>query len=1026
MKERGINNTFKKIIFESNEMVFLADDSYPYNIFYSNQAFENQIGQFLDERSLVGLGLDINSYIFNEELILPFMGVEYTFFLELPQENASNYFLFYKGKEMRGQGLPTKSDSQYFFRNSIDLIGIGQESFLTWISNSVKPLLGYNPEEIVNIELCSFFHADDYEKVKSLLFDVRQERKNSNFIARILSKNGGYKWFEFNVHFIVGKFYAVGRDVTDIQNQIVETQNKNELYALSERLAHIGFWEMNTEENTVYFSDESLSIFGLKKNSDLTLEETVNLFSPENRSLVKTSISALLASGKEFDLSLQIKKAEDTVNWVKFSGKTIVLSNKESKMFGTVQDITEEHSQLNQLGVFKEIFNLSPDAVLICDIHGKILFYNQLARDTFGDTDSSGFPEIISEIEPLFSEKEIWDNHIEQLSAHGNKIYQSSFKNAQGVEKPVEVSVRLSQIQDFNYLISHIREVQDRPSSVNISSGSTDFLHHLTEHIPGALYQFVVEKEGDMKFTYLSTGIKQILDLSETELADFNDVGKAISKVHPEDIAIVLTSTVTSARRLSAWSCKFRIVEPGTKNYKWVMGAAKPELLENGDVVWYGYLTDITDQKVFEDKLRNAKEEALKASQIKSEFLSIISHELRTPLNAISGSVYSLLQDDHSQIQASAFNTINFAVENLITMINDLLDFQKIEAGKLTLEMVPMIIEEVVGNVINGLEYHAKDSGNKLILNIKNDLNFEVKGDKVRLSQVLNNLVTNALKFTNKGIVEVILELKSANDEKVKAYFEVKDNGIGIADEHKNRIFNEFDQIQHSFSKKYGGTGLGLSITKKLLGLMGSDINLRSELGLGSSFFFEIEFEKVNPKTSILPSSGQKPVIELATEKPAAVPERPLEQEVEKTESVISSPEPPVVFSKPKSLSEIKLLMAEDNDVNALVLGKIIKKWGIQYHRVNNGKLAVEAIEDGDYDCILMDIQMPVMNGFDATEKIKEISNVPILALSAADKIEVMDRIDKTGFDGYVAKPIDASELLRKIKEVLKIENQSV
>jgi PAS domain S-box-containing protein len=1026
MKERGINNTFKKIIFESSEMVFLADDSYPYNIFYSNQSFENQIGQFLDERSLVGLGLDINSYIFNEELILPFMGVEYTFFLELPQENASNYFLFYKGKEMRGQGLPTKSDSQYFFRNSIDLIGIGQESFLTWISNSVKTLLGYNPEEIVNIELCSFFHPDDYEKVKSLLFDVRQERKNSNFISRILSKNGGYKWFEFNVHFIVGKFYAVGRDVTDIQNQVIETQNKNELYALSESLSHIGFWEMNTEENTVYFSDESLSIFGIKKNSDLTLEETVNLFSPENRSLVKTSISALLTSGKEFDLSLQIKNAEDTVKWVKFSGRTIVLSNKESKVFGTVQDITEEHSQLNQLGVFKEIFNLSPDAVLICDIQGKVLFYNQLARDTFCDTESFGFPENISEIEPLFSEKEIWENHIQQLSAHGNKIYQSSFKNAQGIEKPVEVAVRLSQIQDFNYLISHIREVQDRPSSVSISNVSTDFLHHLTEHIPGALYQFVVEKDGDMKFTYLSTGIKQILDLSETELSDFNDVGKAISKVHPEDIASVLTSTVTSARRLSAWSCKFRIVEPGTTNYKWVMGAAKPELLENGDVVWYGYLTDITDQKVFEDKLRNAKEEALKASQIKSEFLSIISHELRTPLNAISGSVYSLLQDDHTQIQASAFNTINFAVENLITMINDLLDFQKIEAGKLTLEMAPMIIEEVVGNVIKGLEYHAKDSGNKLILNIKNDLNFDVKGDKVRLSQILNNLVTNALKFTNQGIVEVIVELKSANDEKVKAYFEVKDNGIGIADEHKNRIFNEFDQIQHSFSKKYGGTGLGLSITKKLLGLMGSDINLRSELGLGSSFFFEIEFEKVNPKTSIRTESGQRPVIGETTDKPAAVPERPVEQKNEKPESVISIPEPPVVFSKPKSLSEIKLLMAEDNDVNALVLGKIIKKWGIQYHRVNNGKLAVEAIEDGDYDCILMDIQMPVMNGFDATEKIKEISNVPILALSAADKIEVMDRIDKTGFDGYVAKPIDASELLRKIKEVLKIENQSV
>jgi CheY-like chemotaxis protein len=134
--------------------------------------------------------------------------------------------------------------------------------------------------------------------------------------------------------------------------------------------------------------------------------------------------------------------------------------------------------------------------------------------------------------------------------------------------------------------------------------------------------------------------------------------------------------------------------------------------------------------------------------------------------------------------------------------------------------------------------------------------------------------------------------------------------------------------------------------------------------------------------------------------------------------------QPPV--SRPKTLSDVKHLMAEDNDVNALVLGKIIKKWGIQYHRVSNGKLAVEAVQDGEYDCILMDIQMPVMNGFDATEKIKELSDVPVLALSAADKVEVMDRIEKTGFDGYVAKPIDASELLRKIKEVLKIANQSV
>lgn len=1027
MKERGINNTFKKIIFESSEMVFLADDSYPYNIFYSNQAFENQIGQFLDERNLVGLGLDINSYIFNEELILTFMGVEYTFYLELPQENASNYFLFYKGKELRGQGLPNKNESQYFFRNTIDLIGIGQESFLTWVSGSVKQALGYNPDEITNIELCSYFHPDDLEKVKSLVLDFRQERKNTNFEARLISKNGDYRWFEFNVHFIVGKFYAVARDITASKDLLEQKQNLNQLYALGEKLGHIGFWEINTEDNSVYFSDELYNVFGLKKNTELTLESMVNLFQPADRSMVKNAVSSLISSSKEIDLLLEIKAGEDGFKWIEFSGRAHILTNNISRIFGTIQDVSRDKEKADQLDLSKEILNGYPDGAFVADMSGNIVFYNQLALHKIGSKDGKTFPDQISNLEPLFDQKEVWENHLSQLSAEGVKTYQSELLTNDGNDLHVEIASKLVQIQEVNHVVSSFREISGTREKTHSESVAPDFLTHLTEQIPGALYQFVVDREGEMKFSYLSPGIQNILDLKDKEVAGFNDVGKAISKVHPEDIANVLTSTVSSARKLTPWSCKFRIIEPETKNYKWVLGAAKPEQLENGDVVWYGYLTDITDQKKFEDKLRSAKEEAMKASQIKSEFLSIISHELRTPLNAISGSVYSLLQDDHTPVQAAAFNTINFAVDNLITMINDLLDFQKIEAGKLSLEMSPMNLEEVVKNVISGLEYHAKDSGNKLALHFKQDAGFEVKGDKVRLSQILNNLITNALKFTEKGSVDVTVDIREEDSSKVKVYFEVKDTGIGIAEEHKDRVFNEFDQVQNSFSKKYGGTGLGLAITKKLLDLMNSKIDLYSEVGAGSTFFFEIAFEKMFGQSSAFAGDEHQPEVEVKStkvEKIAPLKEPKKQEKDSASDEEKEAPEMPAK-SRPKTLSEVRLLMAEDNDVNALVLGKIIKKWGIQYHRVSNGKLAVEAVQDGEYDCILMDIQMPVMNGFEATEKIKEISNVPVLALSAADKIEVMDRIEKTGFDGYVAKPIDASELLRKIKDVLKIANQS-
>ncbi len=1018
MKERGINNTFKKIIFESSEMIFLADDTYPYNIFYTNQVFEDLIGQFLDERSLVGLGLDINAYIFNEELILPFMGVEYTFFLELPQENDSNYFLFYKGKEMRGQGLPTKKDSQYFFRNTVDLVGIGQESYLTWVSNSVKNLLGYSPEEITNIELCSFFHPEDLEKVKGMLFEVRQERRNNDFTARLLAKNGSYRCFEFHVHFIVGKFYAVGRDITDLQNQIVSKQALNELYHLGEKASNIGFYEILLPDHTVSFSDELHQIFGNKNLKNFTLEETINLFQPVDRPLIKSGLSDLLSSGKELNLSLKIKTAGEIVKWVKVTGRVHILSNKKTRIVGTVQDITVEQVQIHQLEMYQELFDATPDALWVTDVGGTVQLCNAQALSMYGVSEQKDFPTSLMGFESTFEAPESWENHVQQLTSEDSKIYHSEIKQKSGNFHPMEIHSKLIQIQGESYIVSNARKIDERTVYQNAVTAPSEMLSHLIEHIPGALYQFIIDKDGEMKFSYLSPGIMSLLDMGAEELENFKDIGKLIAKVHPEDIGQVLTTTVVSARKLSPWTCKFRIKEVLKNSYKWVQAAAKPQKLDNEDVVWYGYLTDITDQKAFEETLRGAKDEALNASKIKSEFLSIISHELRTPLNAISGSVYSLLQDEHTPVQESSFKTISFAVENLITMINDLLDFQKIEAGKLSLEVNPMNLVDLVRQVVNGLEYHAKDTGNKLSLKVKNDVAIDVKGDKVRLAQVLNNLITNALKFTNKGEVEVHLELKKDGNDKALVYFEVRDNGIGIAEEHQARIFNEFDQIQHSFSKKYGGTGLGLSITKKLLDLMDSKIALHSEVGVGSTFFFEVEFEKV----FVSPSSNGKP------KDVGQVSIKPIVFQLPNEEVLSSSLESSGIKKvdlKPKSLNEVNLLMAEDNDVNALVLGKIIKKWGINYHRVNNGKLAVEAAEKGTYDVILMDIQMPVMNGFEATEKIKEFTNVPVIALSAADKIEVMDRIDVVGFDGYVAKPIDAAELLKKIKELLGIPTQA-
>lgn len=980
MKERGINNTFKKIIYESSEMVFLADDTYPYNIFYTNESFDKIIGDKLEDKTLVGLGLDINSYIFSEEMIISFLDHEFVFNIELPQDNGSNYFLFYKGKEMRALGMPTKKETREFFKNTHDLMGVGQENFLTWISDSSKEVLGYSPEEMTNVELCQFFHPEDLSKVQQLLQGFKAGISYGYFEARMISKNGDFKWIEWNVNFLEGGFYAVGRDTTAARLAKDGLAWKIELTKLGEIVSKCGVWEITLPENKVILSEGLLSIFELEQSNFLSLEQIINYFLPDFRPTVQKSLTELMAIGKDFDLRLKIKTRLKNEKWVRIIGKSLLKDNAVSKVFGTISDISEENDLLSELGLYKEMFEHSPESILISDISGNIIFANQEAHRKLGLATGSGKKNKIGDYDTRFVEVSAWENLLSQLSRDKSLIYKTQYSKPDKSSIHMEVNCSLVESNLNKYIVSFARDISERVSLEQTLQESSDFLLHLTEQVPGALYQFVLDKEGQMKFSYLSPGIKDLLGIKETELKDFSDISLAINKVHPEDIALVLTSTVTSARTLKPWNCQFRVKEPSNGQFKWVYGAAKPEMLESGDVVWYGYLTDISDQKRFEENLKNAREQAERASQIKSEFLSMISHELRTPLNAISGSVYTLLQDEHTSQQASALNTINFAVDNLIIMINDLLDYQKIEAGKLTLEYNPMNLKEVVNQVVKGLEFHAKDSRNKLILNIQEELNQEVKGDKVRLAQILNNLITNALKFTNNGEVEIDVKLNEVLDEKIKVYFSVRDSGIGIAKEHQSRIFNQFDQIHHSFSKKYGGTGLGLSITKRLLEQMNSQIGLESELGMGSIFFFEIVFEKT--KKLFVPAPQK--------ENAAMLP-----------------------FDK------IKLLMAEDNDVNALVLGKIIKKWGIDYDRVNNGKEAVDAVKNQKYDCVLMDIQMPVMDGFEATKLIKSISNVPVLALSAAAKQDLIEKIDQSGFTGYVSKPIDASELLKKIKEAL-------
>ncbi len=982
MQERGINSTFKKIIYESSEMVFLADDSFPYSIFYANESFEEQIGESLKERNLVGLGLDINAYIFKEELILTHEKKDYAFRIELPQESSSNYFLFYKGKEVRTHGLPSKKEAQQFFKASLDLLAIGQHDYLTYLNGAVQPVLGYSVEELLNTSLCSFIHENDLDEIRTIWKQTGEVDRLGFFNTRFKAKDGSYRFLECSVQFTEDRFFIIARDGSEKATKKEKESQVLALNNLAPDHVKVGTWQYDSILDSLTFDLSASLILNCSNNIDL--KKDLKDVDKQIQTAFQSQLYSLKKEKKQLDFSFQIKNSPSET--LHFSVKTdpSIKGQKSSEVVGIVWDESPRIELQQKIKLHEKLLFDSPEALLIVTQAGDVFLFNEEGRKLFGFEENEKIAHL-KDLSAYFEEEDQWKEWLEIAEAGPIvRNFSSLLIGQAGKQLTLEVTSKLTNLEDKSFIQLSFRNITEKVTLEKTLEESDDFLKNLTEQVPGGLYQLVLDTEGKMSFSFLSKGIGSVLGLEADELGQFTDISVAISRVHPMDLPNVIMTSVASARKQKPWQCQFRVKTNVESNeYKWILGAARPQSLENGDMVWYGYLTDISEQKQFETKLDEARKVAEKASQIKSDFLSMISHELRTPLNAISGSTYSLLQEQPTEHQKIALNTINFAVDNLIIMINDLLDFQKIEAGKLTIEKAPFHLEELVSQIIKGLSFHARDSKNSLELHLSEGLGIWVKGDKTRLSQVLNNLITNALKFTNGGNVDVKVQLKELKNGKAQVYFEVKDNGIGIAPENQEMIFNDFDQVKPTFSTKYGGTGLGLSITRKLLNLMGGKIALQSEAGNGSTFYFELEFD-LTESQSITPSKGNIPLV---------------------------------------PTNHLNLLMAEDNDVNALVLGKIIKKWGFDFHRVVNGEEAVQAVKNQKFDCILMDIQMPVMDGFEATMEIKKISQTPVIALTAAAKLEILERIDECGFDGFVAKPIDAAELLKKIREVVSDNN---
>jgi len=406
-----------------------------------------------------------------------------------------------------------------------------------------------------------------------------------------------------------------------------------------------------------------------------------------------------------------------------------------------------------------------------------------------------------------------------------------------------------------------------------------------------------------------------------------------------------------------------------------------------------GTIQDVSDQKEIEKELIKARDLAEESTRVKEQFLTNMSHEIRTPMNGIIGFAKILEDTNLDKEQKQSVNAIKRAGRNLMVIINDILDFSKIEADKMIFEELNFSLSRNIKGVMELFSPIATEKNIKLISNIDSQINDFLVGDPTRLSQILINLVGNALKFTNNGYVELNVSQVKETETETFLQFAIVDTGVGIPQDKINSIFESFNQASNETTRKFGGTGLGLTITRRLIELQGGSIKVESEIEKGSKFSFLIQFKKAQ--------KGIVNTVKLKKEK-----------------------------LSPDFLKDINILLVEDNELNQLLAVKVFKKFDKTIDIADNGKIAIEKIEKNNYDIILMDIQMPEMDGIELTKYIRANfgtkSKTPIIALTAHATVIEEKRCLANGMNDYLSKPFDFNELLEKIHYNLMNTNDNI
>ena len=504
-------------------------------------------------------------------------------------------------------------------------------------------------------------------------------------------------------------------------------------------------------------------------------------------------------------------------------------------------------------------------------------------------------------------------------------------------------------------------------------------------------YRTLVEESTEIIFSltetfdlyYVSPNVSQFLGYTAEEV-----LGHSIFEyIHSDDLNVfqlMVSSTSDFLAENQFLEFRLRHKIGGYKVFN--SNGRMAERKQDSKRYYTGVARDISRLKEAQLDLLMAKERAEQASVAKSQFLSVMSHEIRTPMNAVIGLSHFLIEENPRPDQLESLRTLQFSAENLMGLINDILDYNKIDSGKLELESVPFDLRNLINRTVHSHSFQANEKVLKISVEIDVEIPNQLIGDSVRIGQIINNLVSNAIKFTENGFVRISLQLEKTEGSFCFIHFAFEDSGIGIPKQKLENIFEAFTQASSATTRKYGGTGLGLAIVKRLVEIHDGEIIVSSTPNEGSTFRFTIKFEFVEEGQNYYTCETVNPS---------------------------------------KSLEKASILVAEDNAINQILIKKFLTKWNVGKLTIaSNGREALDEFEKQNYSLILLDLQMPVLDGFSVARSIRKDPdlikrNIPILALTACSLYEIEGEMEEVGINDFVHKPFTPEGLYEKLTQYL-------